>query len=270
VRPPHLRNRSLWLAPVLALSGGCIAPPARVESLAPVPVATGPVVTGPVVTGPVATGVVYVIDGAGGYQTAPRSVAAAVADAHLPLEVRSFHWTHDRGLGLADEVDVAHSRDQGRRLAEEVVRFHAAHPGVPVYLVAYSAGCAVALSAAESAPPDGLERVILLAPSVSDGYDLRAALAGSRSGIDVFVSARDRFWLGVGTGVVGTSDGRRQAAAGRVGFEPPVDPLVGRLRQHPWDPAVVWTGNTGGHTGTLQATYLRAYVLPLLSSQAGN
>jgi alpha-beta hydrolase superfamily lysophospholipase len=242
----------LPLLPMLALLAGCAGPPTLVESRAPPPSCTG---------------VVFVIDGAGGYQNLPHYIADAVHDAGLQLEVRSFDWTHERGLGLSDEIDVAHSRNQGRRLAQEVVLYQGACLGAPVYVLAYSAGCAVALAAAESVPLDGLERVILLAPSVSVGYDLRPALAGARQGIDVFISARDRFWLGVGTAVVGTSDGRRQPAAGRVGFQAPADPIVGRLHQHPWDPSVAWTGNAGGHAGTLQSAYLKAYVLPLLSAR---
>jgi hypothetical protein len=183
----------------------------------------------------------------------------------MPLEFRSFEWSHGRVRALADEWDVAYSRNQRRRLAWEVVQYQAARPGAAVYLVGYSAGCAVALSAAEAVPPNALARVVLLSPSVSHGYDLRPALQAAAGGIDVFVSERDRFYLGVGTAVVGTSDGLRQAAAGRVGFDPPEEAFAGRLRQHPWDPSLAWTGNTGGHTGTLRTAYLKAYVLPLLS-----
>jgi pimeloyl-ACP methyl ester carboxylesterase len=138
---------------------------------------------------------------------------------------------------------------------------------MPVHVIAHSAGCAVALSAAESVPVNSLARLVLLAPSVSEGYDLRPALAGAAGGIDAFISDRDRFWLGFGTGLVGTSDGLRQAAAGRVGFDPPADALAERLRQHPWDASVAWTGNAGGHADTLRQAYLRAYVFPLLLSR---
>ncbi len=67
-------------------------------------------------------------------------------------------------------------------------------------------------------------------------------LADSRQGIDVFISERDRFWPGVGIAITGTSDGRRQAAAGRVGFEPLADSIIDRLHQHLWDPSIASTG----------------------------
>lgn len=186
----------------------------------------------------------------------------------MALEVHRFDWNYKNRFGLSDEVDVAHSRAQGQRLAQEVMLCRTTRPGIPIYIIGYSAGSAVALTAAESVPPDTVERMILLAPSVSKGYDLRRALGGTRSGIDVFVSERDRFWLGLGTAIIGTSDGQRQAAAGRVGFIPSADPLVTRLRQYPWDPSVAWTGNTGGHSGPLRPAFLEVYVLPLLSPAA--
>lgn len=40
--------------------------------------------------------------------------------------------------------------------------------------------------------------------------------------------------------------------------------LCGKLRQHPWDPAVKWTGHSGGHYGNNEPAFLWAYVLPLL------
>jgi hypothetical protein len=104
---------------------------------------------------------------------------------------------------------------------------------------------------------------------VSAGYDLRPALRCCRGSVEVFYSQRDRWQLGLGTGLIGTTDRRRDDAAGRVGFRvcPPCPadaPLYSRLRQHPWDPAVAWTGNLGGHSDPYQPQYLRAYVLPLL------
>jgi pimeloyl-ACP methyl ester carboxylesterase len=241
--------------PLLVLLSGCAGLPKPVESRAP-PCA--------------ARGVVFVVDGAGSSQIASHSIATVTDELCLPLHVRSFDWTHGRGLGLADVVDVDYARCQGQQLADEIRRYRWAYPTVPIYLVGFSAGSTVALTAAESLPTDTLERIVLLAPSVSAGYDLRAALASARQGVDVFTSERDRFYLGLGTAVLGTSDGKRQAAAGRVGFCPPAlsageTCLSGRLRQHPWDPSVAWTGNEGGHSGSLRAQYLRAYVLPLLT-----
>jgi pimeloyl-ACP methyl ester carboxylesterase len=241
-------KRRPWL--LLVLLSGCAGLPSRIESRAPPTCAAG---------------IVLIVDGAGGYQNAPRAIAAAVDEMHLPLHVRSFDWTHGWGPGLADVVDRDYSLCQGRRLAEEVCQYRRAQPGVPITLVGYSAGSAVALAAAELLPPATLERIVLLAPAVSASYDLSRALVSARLGVDAFVSARDLLLLGLGTALVGTADGKRDAAAGRVGFCPPRESaLVGRLRQYPWERSVAWTGNTGGHTGSLRPAYLKAFVVPLL------
>jgi pimeloyl-ACP methyl ester carboxylesterase len=250
--PTPSRALRAWL--LLALLPGCAGLPSPIESCVPPTTASG---------------IVLVVDGAGGYQHAPRAIAAAVDDLHLPLYVRSYDWTHGWGPGLADVVDHEYLLCQGRWLAEEICRYRRAQPAVPIYLVGYSAGSAVALAAAEALPSATLERIVLLAPAVSSSYDLRRALASTRGGLDAFTSVRDRFYLGLGTAVVGTADGKREAPAGRVGFCPPV-PLPGegalaaKLRQHPWDCSVAWTGNEGGHTGSLRPAYLRAFVVPLL------
>ena len=209
-------------------------------------------------------GIVIVVDGSGGYQISPRAVAMAVEASRLPLYVRSFDWTHGTGRGLADMIDTAHARAEGCRLAAHVEWYRTNYPDLPVYLVGHSAGCMVVLEATRHLPANRVERIVLLAPAVSAGYDLRPALASSRSGIDSFTSAKDNFYLGLGTDLFGTADGvRGQPAAGRFGFDAPACGSD-RLRQHPWDPSVAWSGNEGAHSDALMRGYLRAYVLPLL------
>jgi pimeloyl-ACP methyl ester carboxylesterase len=186
----------------------------------------------------------------------------------IPLHVERVRWSHGRGRILADQVDACNVEVEGRRLAASVAAWRASCPSWPVYLVGHSAGCAVVLSAAEALPPGSVERVVLLAPAVSADYDLRPTLACARRGVDVFTSCKDWWALGVGTRLLGTTDRRWAPAAGRVGFRPvlgcPTDAeLYRKLHEHPWDPAVAWSGNRGGHYGTYTTAYLDAYVLPL-------
>jgi pimeloyl-ACP methyl ester carboxylesterase len=194
----------------------------------------------------------------------------AISAERLPIAVEHFEWTHGYLRVLADHLDTSHSREQGRRLAERVCALRQECPGRAVYIISHSAGSAVALAAASYLPPDGVTRIVLLAPSVSATYDLRPALVAAAKGVDVFYSRRDWVALGIGTGVFGTTDRTWCPAAGRVGFWP--DPgdlaqsrLLPKLRQHPWDPCLTWAGNSGGHYGTYQPAFLRAYVLPLLN-----
>jgi predicted alpha/beta hydrolase family esterase len=215
-------------------------------------------------------GVVFAASGAGGWEGATKALKAAVAQQHVPLHVESVEWFHGRGLVLADQMDAENVQVEGRRLAGQVLAVQKQCPDLAIYLVGHSAGSAVILTAASCLPPSTVDRIVLLAPAVSAQYDLRAALRCARQGMDVFHSKRDWLWLGVGVAVVGTTDRCWSAAAGRVGFhviaQTPEDAaLFAKLRQHPWNPMVAWSGNAGGHYGSYKPDFLRAYVLPLFA-----
>src|SRR5207245_886962 len=157
------------------------------------------------------------------------------------------------------------AQEQGCRLAEQIKSYHQAHPTQAIYLVAHSAGTGVALTALAAVPPGSVNRVILLAPSVSTDYDLRPALRGTRDGMDVFYSRRDVFSLGFGVRFVGTSDGGRGCrAAGRFGFQAQAetledDVLYSKLKQHPWDRCQARAGNPGFHSGARSPRFLHEF-----------
>jgi pimeloyl-ACP methyl ester carboxylesterase len=251
--------RPSWTLTALLFVTGCAAPGAVVLS----PQALPPPPADP-------CGVIFSADGAGGFQATSQALRQAVGEQGLPLLVEAIAWSHGYGRVLADQTDRAHLEAEGRRLAERVAYWRQRFPDRPVYLVGHSAGCGVVLAATDHLPPGGVERVVLLAPAASASQNLRPALACARQGVDVFHSRRDWGYLGVGIALAGTTDRRWAPAAGRVGFHPAAtetgdDALFAKLRQHPWDPCVAWTGNRGGHYGTYQPTFLRAYVLPLLT-----
>ncbi len=220
-----------------------------------------------------ARGIVFAADGSGDFRTLSGNMAQAVAESQLPLAVETVVWSHGYGHYAWDHVDHCNHLEKGRQLAARVLAYRQSYPGLRLYLAGHSAGNAVVLAAAEQLPPDTVDRIVLLAPSVSPDYDLRRALASSREGIDAFSSDRDRFVLDFCMRVAGTADStRRGPAAGRVGFRTVVcsgadAALYTRLRQHRWDSGVRWTGHRGGHYGNNRVAFLRAYVLPLLLTQ---
>jgi pimeloyl-ACP methyl ester carboxylesterase len=214
------------------------------------------------------THVVFVADGAGDYRAASTSLRETAAADGWPLDFRTFVWSHGFLRNLADHTDYAWARERGRELAGVVMAQKQAHPGEPVSLVGHSAGSYVVLVAAEQLPPDTLERIVLLAPSVSTTYDVRPALHATRDGMDVFYSKNDRLWLGAVTAFTGTSDDPMQTRpAGRFGFEPTLvpgeEPLFAKLRQYEWNHSMEQVGNDGGHYGAYQPGHLRRFVLPL-------
>lgn len=216
------------------------------------------------------TAVVLIADGAGDYRGLSTAVGRAVAEAELPLTVESLGWSHGYRRSFTDQVDCRHARREGERLASAVLAHRAACPDRPVYLLSHSAGAAVTLAAARCLPPDSVERIIFLAPTVSAFADVRPALACSRQGVDVFTSCRDRMAWVVGFFMIGAEGHLLPRVAGRVGFfEPRATTwedhlLFGKLRQHAWDPSWTWTGHDGSHYGIYQPGFLRHVVLPML------
>jgi hypothetical protein len=262
---------SLWLVGVLP-GGGCAQTPtprapARVESV-PSPLADIALRVGQAPPPP--GGVVFVANGSGGLHTVDPNLRRALADAHAPLQVECVDWSHGTGLFLLDHLNRHNHHTAARALAAQITFARQSCPGTRICVVGHSTGCAVVLAAAGSLPPGSLDRIVLLSPAVSSGYDLRPALACACEGIDVFLSHRDYWFLGVGMRLIGTADGVLGASgAGRKGFRPTLDTaadaeLYNRLRQYNWDPSWSWTGHSGGHYGNNRTEFLRAYVVPLL------
>lgn len=212
---------------------------------------------------------VWVLDGAGDLKGCSNALGAVNSLVGSPVELVVFPWSHGYRRLLRDQIDGAHARDQGVKLAGAVLARRAREPDRRAVLVAHSAGCAVALAAGDVLPPDSLDRVLLLAPSVSTDYDLRPTLRAAREGVDVFCSTRDWVALGFVIRVVGTTDNGSGSAAGRWGFRPRGPAALApeeaaRLRQHFWTRELAWTGHTGGHHGMHAPEFVRHYLLPLM------
>ncbi|MCE9564727.1 MAG: hypothetical protein K8U57_22060 [Planctomycetes bacterium] len=215
---------------------------------------------------------VWVLDGAGDLKGCSNSLVAANTLTDTPVELSVFPWSHGYRKLYKDQTDAEHAREQGRRLAEAILERKAREPGRRVVIVSHSAGSAVALAAGDVMPIDAVDRVILLAPSVSTGYDVRPTLWSSREGIDVFCSKKDWVALGFVVRVVGTADGYRASAAGRWGFQPRgskalADAEAARFRQHFWTEDMAWTGHTGGHHGVNAPEFVRTYLHPLIAGK---
>jgi pimeloyl-ACP methyl ester carboxylesterase len=217
-----------------------------------------------------APSLVVVVDGAGGFEASSKTLYRVVREDWAPVDVRSFRWTHGYFRIAADQMHAAHLRHEAQLLANFVLACRQANPQQPVFLFGHSAGCGLVLGAAEHLPPGTLEGIVLLAPAVYTGHDLRPALASSCRGIDVFISHRDWPCLCLGTLLAGTTDRYfTVATAGRIGFQTILDGpddalLYAKLRHHSWDPSMRWTGHDGGHYGSYQPGFLRYFVAPLL------
>jgi pimeloyl-ACP methyl ester carboxylesterase len=211
-----------------------------------------------------AQGLVIAVDGSAHLRGIGDDLRQAIAEAHLPLDVESFAWSHGAGRVLSDLHGHDHQRAKGLELAERITQSRKTCPTRKVYLVCHSAGAAVVLAAAQHLPPGSVERIIFLAPALAPSRDLRPVLCCSRQGIDSFHSQNDVIGR-VGLSLVGTADGQFSMSAASVGFTPYPDELYANLRQHAWVWEMSRTGYYGGHFGCTHSAFLRAYVVPLLA-----
>lgn len=212
----------------------------------------------PVVALPSAKPFVWIVDGAGDLKGCSTSLTKSLAKE---AEFEAYAWSHGHRRIVLDQTDHQYARLRGEQLAEKIQERRRKEPDRRVVLVAHSAGAAVALAAAEALPKDGLHRLVLLAPSVASQYDPRLAAAACREGIDVFISSKDIWALGIGVSLVGTIDGHRAtSAAGRYGF----DLDCQAVRTVSWSKDDAKLGHTGGHYGAYAPDYARKNLLPLI------
>jgi len=214
--------------------------------------------TAPPATAP--RGVVFVLDGSGRLRLMAQDLGAAVADAGLPLDVREFNWSHGSGRVLSDLRGRSNHAAKGEQLASTIQAQRNANAGSKIFVVAHSSGAAVVLAATEYLPAGAIDRIILLAPAVSPGADIRTALRASRKGVDVFYSPSDV--ISRSLAVTGTTDGRNVSSAGANGF---ADSGTG-LRQYSYTRDMAQTGHLGGHYGWTKSGFLRGYVTPMLTT----
>jgi alpha-beta hydrolase superfamily lysophospholipase len=216
-------------------------------------------------------GLVLVADGIGGFDLCGRAMANVVKAAGLAYTTWIVRWGHGLGRWYADLTDADECETRAGDVAETIRLFRARRPEAPIFLVGKSGGCAVMVKALERLDAPDVERAVLLAPALSPGYDLTRALGNVRSEVVVFWSPLDVFFLGLGTGVFGTSDRVWGKGAGLVGFRTPSpgdDPArlaaYRKLRQVRWSPGMSSTGYLGGHLGPDSPRFLARYVVPLL------
>lgn len=216
--------------------------------------------------------VVFSVDGAGGYHTRSQELREAIQAEGLPIGVEVVQWSHGTGRIIIDHLDYANTRAAGQCLAQQLCAWREVNPWIEIDIVGHSAGCGVVLACTEFLPPASIDHVLLLAPSISSCYDIRPALRSVRKQVDVFHSQRDQVLL-FSTIFLGTTDREWPTrVAGRTGFFPPPPCfedvfLYQKLRQHPWERCQRATGNFGGHYGTYEPAFLRAYILPILMPQ---
>jgi len=221
-------------------------------------------------------GYVIVLPGIEGRSYLNTSIVRGLAQGGVPSAIEVHDWTLGGWLTLPANLRAeARNRREGRRIAEKITQYQDAHPGKPVHVIGHSGGGGIAVYALEALPADRqITAAILLGPALAPDYDLRRALKRTTCGIWNYYSPYDVGFLGFGTTVMGTIDGKHTSSAGRVGFTQPwgLDQedrrLYGsRLRQQGYTPKMARTGHRGKHTHWAKRAFVAEWLAPVVLSQ---
>ncbi len=223
----------------------------------------------PELVGTIGDEVLFVLDGVGRFQFAPLMVRRVLREKTDPMATVLYDWQ----FGMIGEIwtDLMwHRRNRlmGAKLARKLLAFRREYPNTTIHMLAYSGGAGIAVFACEHLCGRRLlETLVLACPAVSPEYNLAPALRAVKR-CYALVSPYDRFILGAGTSVFGTTDRRFTPAGGCVGFRRPKDlsteevTSYARLRETTWSPALRKVGHPGGHTGWVSVRFLSHHLLP--------
>ena len=174
-----------------------------------------------------------------------------------------FHW--NAGIfgirSLVNLMSRGHLERQSDLLARTIVEHVRAHPDSPVCLLAQSGGCYVVLRAIEKLPEGvSVRSALLLAPSVSPGYDLTAAARKCCSGLVSIGGPGDVIFLGLATLLFGTSDRVFSPSAGLVGWHSHPPGFV----ESRWHPSWIRYGYWGNHISTSSPRFIAKLIAPMI------
>lgn len=217
--------------------------------------------------GPTTRPLVVHLPGIGGYLFVDRSLMAGLVAGGVKAQIQAYDWTvHDPGIDALHDYDRNHK--EAAYLAGLIARRQARWPDARIVITSHSGGGGIAVWTLEKLPPEvQVDAVFLLAPALSPGYDLSAALRHVRGHMYVFYSKNDFLVLGAGCTLCGTIDGELTNAAGYVGFVQPKSAdtqQYKKLRQIPYDPAWMSLGNLGDHIGPMARRFVAKIIAPMV------
>ena len=199
-----------------------------------------------------------------------REFVQGLRDGGYPGDIDIYDWTAgDPGINALR----ARKRNeaQAERLALSIAKLLKDDPDAKVRLVCHSGGAGIAAWALEALPNDvKIETLVLLAPALSQRYDLSKALAHVRGKAYALHSVNDVLVLGAGTRMFGTIDGVNEEASGLRGFTRPDGAdakQYEKLVQMPYDEGWMALDNIGDHVGPMGYTFARAVVTHLLQGR---
>lgn len=222
-------------------------------------------------------GYTIVLPGVMGSAPLDHGIVKGLVDADVPSAVELYDWTAGPLWLVYNLRALDRNRIEARKIAARIVAYQDRYPGRPVYLVGYSGGGGVAVLTLEALPADRkVTKVVLLAPTLAQDYDLQVALSRTEQGIHSFHSAIDVPVMVVLTMALGTTEGKHTFTAGAFGFQRPQGPesrrqeYASHLAQHAYDLKMIESGHAGGHFGWANRGFVAKWVAPMLGPASGS
>ena len=210
------------------------------------------------------------LPGIAGSQRLDRYFVQGLRDGGYAGTIDIYDWPGaDPGLGAL----FARQRNEGQadKVAAIIRQIYEKDPAAKVRIVCHSGGAGIAAWALERLPDDvKIETLVMIAPALSQRYDLSKALAHVRGKAHALTSVNDVLVLGAGTRMFGTIDGVKEEASGLRGFTMPEGAdakQYEKLVQVPYDEAWMDLGNIGDHIGPMGRRFAAEMISPLLQGR---
>jgi pimeloyl-ACP methyl ester carboxylesterase len=222
------------------------------------------------VVSPAEPDTVIVVPGIGGDGDAYARIVRSLHDHGSNDCLRVSDWGSSFPIFFISISSQSWHKNVEHDLADQILHWRADHPNARIALVAHSAGAGV-VAGALAQLPDGVRvgPVILLAPALSPGFDLRPMLRHATI-VHVFFSPDDFLWQGLGPTIFGNYDRVHSSGAGRVGFT-----LAGlngseraKIMQYPYQSNWKSLDNDGGHYGWMAEPFVAAVLKPLIDPRS--
>lgn len=218
-------------------------------------------------------GYVIILPGIEGHSRWNRSIRKGLVSAGVPYAIEIHDWTRGPKWYLWNLRDRRRHQQQAEVIAGKISDYLQRYPDRPVYVIGHSGGAAMTAFALESLPA-GVKATagIMLVGALSPRYDLKPALQHTERGLWNYSALGDLLFVGIGTIICGTCDGRHLPGCGLVGFPKSArgssaDGRDPRLHQMWYQWPMLRDFNLAGHLTCVNPRFIRKWIAPLL---AGN
>jgi hypothetical protein len=209
------------------------------------------------------------LPGIGGERNIDLYMTRGLKDGGFNGQIEIYDWTeHD--IGIDALLATQRNYKEAKLIAKILTDRYDKDPAAPIYLTCHSGGGGLAVWALEDLPDRvKIKTFLMLSTALSPRYNLSKALRHVSGKAYVFFSNEDSLVLGTGCRLMGTIDGVKTDAAGRMGFTMPPTADAGqyaKIVQFPYNPEWIRLGDVGSHIGAMDHRFARLVLAPLLVS----